>query len=305
MRKLCWTLAALAALGGIAAADSTTMPATASAEDVQVDGSTRGVAEDYLVLPAGGELTGQMKFITADAMLGGPALKFTDLALFGLTGRYAVFRRLELAATADFLPKQPSYSDEQAWQSAGVTLRSPLGHRAALALSGGGGHLLGSTGFWTREALSLEWKKTIDRELLAYDLRGGIDSTGLASGSTSARLTEVALQTSALFREPSGHWGAWVGLAYAVPVEKSGVDPTTQMAIDPRPRLDFHIGTVLSIVKDWDLFADYAVIDRGDATSRPTELPILDGGFDQRQIVLGVTWHAWPKKDDDRDVIPE
>ena len=63
------------------------------------------------------------------------------------------------------------------------------------------------------------------------------------------------------------------------------------MAIDPQPRLDFHAGTVLSIVKEWDLFADFAVIDRGDVANPATRLPILDGGFDQKQIVFGVIRH--------------
>jgi hypothetical protein len=51
------------------------------------------------------------------------------------------------------------------------------------------------------------------------------------------------------------------------------------------------MGTVLSLVKDWDIYADFAVIDRGDINNPATRLPILDGGFDQRQIIFGVTRH--------------
>lgn len=303
MTKLRWTLAALAALGGVAAADPSTSGSygAPAAETIMVDGaepSARGVAEDYLVLPEGGELTGQMKFITADAPLGGQPLKFTDLALFGLTGRWAALRHLEVSGSVSFLPKQPSYSSEHAWQSAGLTLRSPLGHHAAVALSGSGGHLVSSTGYWASEALMIEWKKTLDRDFLAFDIQGGVDSLGLADGSQTARLTEVALQTSALFREPTGHWGGWIGMAYAVPVQHEGMDPTTALPIDPQERLDFHLGTVLSLVRNWDLFADFAVIDRGDAMNPATRLPILDGGFDQKQIVLGVTRHIWPEHHD-------
>ena len=77
-----------------------------------------------------------------------------------------------------------------------------------------------------------------------------------------------------------------------MPVQHAGSDPTTGLAIDPQPRLDFHAGTVLSIVKEWDLFADFAVIDRGDLSNPATRLPILDGGFDQKQIVFGVIRHV-------------
>jgi hypothetical protein len=296
MDKLGLTLAIAAALGGTAAADSLRDDAPVYAEGVTVGASARGAAQDYLVEPSGGELTGQMKFIMADAVLGGEPLKFTDLGLFGLTGRWSLFSKLELAASADFLAKQPSYTDEKPWQSVAFALRSPLGRRVALAVSGAGGHLIDHAGMWTREALAIEWRKPIccdGENLVAFDVQGGIDGLGLSApgGAQNAFLTEVATQGSAYFREPSGHWGAWLGIAYAVPVQHEGSDPTTGMAIDPQPRLDFHLGSVLALGAKWDLFADFAVIDRGDVQNPATRLPILDGGFDQKQIVFGVTRH--------------
>jgi hypothetical protein len=302
------TLVAVAVLGGTAMADDDTLPAASTGESVAVSGSRRGVAQDYLVLPSGGEVTGQMRFITSDAVLGSTPLKFTDLALFGLDARWSLFSKLEIAGQVDFLPKQPSYTDEKPWQSVGVTMRSPIGRHVALAISGGGGHLIAHTGKWTREALSLEWRKPIEKDILTFDVQGGIDGLALSAPKTSASafITEVAVQTSALFREPSGHWGAWLGIAYAVPVKSTGRDPTTDLKIDPQPRLDFHIGTVLSLVPKWDLYVDLAFIDRGDVGDPATRLPILDGGFDQRQIMFGVTRHISSKRsthdyDHDRD----
>jgi hypothetical protein len=304
MRQLHSTLVAVASLGGLAHADTVIQNVPAMADEAAVSKSHRGVAQDYLVAPEGGELTGQMKFITADSILAGQPLKFTDLALFELGGRWSLFGKLELAAQVDLLPKQPSYTDEKPWQSVGGTLRSPLGHDVAIAVSGGGGHLIDHVGMWTHEALMIEWKKPIDREFLAFDVEGGIDGVGLSAPHTtaSAFLTELAMQASTLFHEPSGHWGAWLGIGYAVPVQASGRDPTTNMAIDPQPRLDFHAGTVLSIDKRWDLFVDFAVVDRGDAANPATRLPILDGGFDQKQIVFGITRHiAAPRRHHDDD----
>lgn len=298
MSKLAWTLATTLGLGATAHADSLDMAAPAAkAEAVTISGSARGVAQDYLVMPSDGELTGQMKFIMSDAVLGNAPLKFTDLALFGITGRWSVFSKLEVAASADFLPKQPSFTDEKPWQSVSFALRSPLAKHVALAVSGAGGHLIDHTGMWTREALNIEWKKQICcgryEDIVAFDMQGGIDGLGLSapSGGQNAFLTELGTQFSTLVREPSGHWGAWMGIAYAVPVQHSGQDPTTGVAIDPQPRLDFHIGTVVSIENTWDLFVDAAVIDRGDVQNPATRLPILDGGFDQKQIIFGVTRH--------------
>jgi hypothetical protein len=289
-----WTLAALLALGGTALADVNGTPGVDTSEMVSVSSSSpRGVAEDYLVLPSGGELGAQMRFITAD---GDQPLKFTDLALFGLSARYSIFSKLELSANVELLPKQPSYTDEKPWQSVGGGLRSPLGRHVALALSGAGGHLMAHEGMWTREAMTLEWKKPI-HELVAFDVQAGVDALGLQAPNThdSAFLTEVGVSTSALF-SLDRKWGAWGGISYAVPVQHSGTDPTSGLAIDPQPRLDFHAGTVLSLVKEWDLYADFAVIDRGDLGNPVTRLPILDGGFDQKQIVFGVIRHIEGKQ---------
>lgn len=268
------------------------MGAEVLTQDVELR-SNRGVAEDYLVMPRGGELTAQMRFLTADALPGAERLEFTDLALFGVSARYSVLSRLELGADVELLPKQPSATDEKPWQSVGVSVRSPLNRRVALQLSGGGGHLMSHSGKWTQEALAIEWKKPIHEDFLSFDVQGSIAGLGLDAPGTSdsAFLTEVAVQTTALFREPHGHWGAWLGVGYAVPVQSSGKDPTTGVAIDPQPRLSFHTGTVLSLVRAWDLYIDVAVVDRGDMTAPATRLPILDGGFDQKQIVFGVTRH--------------
>ncbi len=295
MRQVAWTLAALASLGGSALADSgRPIAADMAVGAVAVERSHRGVAEDYLVLPSGGELTAQMRFVMSDAMLDGDKLAFSDLALFGISGRWSLFTKLELSASVELLPKQPSFTDEKPWQSVGFAVRSPLGKRVALSLAGGGGHLMSHTGMWTREALTLEWKKPIHDDFLAFDIEAGVGGLGLRAPDTTsstAFLTEVSLRTTALFREPRGHWGAWLGIAYAVPVQSSGRDPTTEMPIDPQPRLNFHLGTVLSVVKKWDIFVDFAIVDRGDLANRATQLPILDGGFDQKQIMFGVTRH--------------
>lgn len=301
MTRRAWTLATAAALGSIAAgaagpwaahADSGRPMSADLAQSVTVSGSHRGVAQDYLVLPSGGELTAQMRFVTADEMPGGERLRFTDLALFGLSGRWSLFTKLELSASVELLPKQPSARDEKPWQSVGFALRSPLGRHVALALAGGGGHLLSHTGMWTRQALTLEWKKPVHEDFLAFDVEAGVQALGLRdpdTTSSSASLTEASVRTTALFHEPRGHWGAWLGIAYAVPVQSSGRDPTTEVAIDPQPRLGFHMGTVLSLVPKWDVFCDFSIVDRGDVGDPATRLPILDGGFDQKQIMFGIT----------------
>lgn len=302
MSKSSLTLVAAVALGGVAAADTGRPVAVdMSAGTLAVSGSRRGVAQDYLVLPSGSELTAQMRFVTADAMQDGEKLKFTDLALFGISGRVSLHPKLELAGSVELLPKQPSYTDEKVWQSVRTVARFALGKRFALAASGAGGPLMSHEGGWWQQALSVEWKKPIHDELLAFHTEAGVAGLGLVAPDTNwptAFLTEVSARTTALFREPRGHWGAWIGIGYAVPVQRSGRDPTTDLAIDPQPRLDFRMGTVLSLVERWDLYVNFAILDRGDFANPATRLPILDGGFDQKQIVFGVTRHfERPRRD--------
>ncbi len=287
------TLLLLACLGPIAHADSDD---AAVGEAMTVSGSHRGVSQNYLVLPSGGELTAQMRFLTAEPSLGDAKLAFSDLALFGISARYSLFSRLELSGRVELLPKQPSYTSEKPWQSVAFVARSPIGNTAAVAIHGSGGHLLGHDGSWLRQGISLEFRKPI-HEVLTFDIHGGLDSTALVrDGHDGGWVTELGVSGQALFRDPNGKVGGWVGMAYSIPVASRGNDPTTDMPLDPQARLDFRVGGVISLVREWDLFAEYAVIDRGDLSDPSTRLPILDGGFDQHQVMFGVTRHIAGKK---------
>jgi hypothetical protein len=266
--------------------------------------SARGVAEDYLVLPQGAELTGDLKLITSGPSLGGQPLSLGDLALFELGGRYALARRVEISGTVDFLPKQPTYTDEKAWQSAGVGARFAITHNVALGIGGATGHLLDHDGEWLRQNAVLEWKHPLN-EYVAFDLQGDADAIQLAAPSAQgAQLTELGIAASTFF-SVERVWGTWIGAAYSVPIEHGGIDPTTAMAIDPKPRLDLHIGTVWAVVPEWDLFIDAAIITRGNMQNPATELPILDGGFDQRQVMIGVTRHFISHHQGDRRTVNE
>jgi hypothetical protein len=59
-----------------------------------------------------------------------------------------------------------------------------------------------------------------------------------------------------------------------------------------------HLTGVLSLADDWDVWVRGAVIDRGEITARGSVLPILDGGFDQQQLTLGIAYRS-EKRDPD------
>ena len=101
-----------------------------------------------------------------------------------VTVDHASHGRLELSFGANFLAKQPSFTDEKPWQSIGGAIRSPIGRRAALQISAAGGHLIGHEGMWTKEALLLEWREPI-ADILQFDIAGGVD--GVPDGAVGTR----------------------------------------------------------------------------------------------------------------------
>ncbi|HEY4181172.1 MAG TPA: hypothetical protein VGM90_30215 [Kofleriaceae bacterium] len=260
-------------------------------------GSSRGVGQDYVTLPAGMELTGQMRFVTSDGgALGKQSLHFTDVGLFDLSARVAVRRWFELSGAVTLLPKQPAYTDEDVFQHASVGARFGIGRRLALEAGGEIGPLLGHDGTYTRQSLGIGYRKEI-MEMVLYGLGASVDGVTLSAPDTKGGFVgEVAASASVLWREPHGICGTWMGVSYAVPVYDHGVDPTTSVAFDAKPRLDFRLGGSVMVTDDWDLFAEFAVIDRGDLDMASTRLPIMDGGFDQKQLILGVTRHFVDKK---------
>ena len=215
-------------------------------------------------------------------------LEFTDLALFGLVGRWSLFSKLELVGVGRSACRSsrrtPTRSRGRASASA---LRSPLGRHVAIALSGGGGHLLDHSGMWTREALTIEWKKPIDDEFLAFDVAG-----------RRRRARPRRAEDDAVDRVPhrgrgqhdravpraDRHTGA-AGSASGTRCRcrRAASDPTTEHRdrSAAAPRLP-HRHACSSLVPKWDLFVDFAVIDRGELDDPATRLPILDGGFDQQ-----------------------
>jgi hypothetical protein len=248
---------------------------------------------NWLVMPDDStELGGEVAFLTAKAGPGSKPLLFTDVGLLRMHARYG-FSGAEFVLGGDFLMKQPSYTDEQLWQSVSAALRLGLGRKFALSLGGSGGPLLGQDGLWGRASAALEGKTAV-HETVAFSGALGLTGTRLHADD-EPWLTEANLRGSTIFRA-GRFFGMWLGVDLAVPVAHEA----DLMPFDPQTRLGFHAGMVYAVVDDWDFYVDVAVIDRGDADNPATTLPILDGGFDQQQIVFGIIRRfAVPEDHDD------
>jgi hypothetical protein len=70
-----------------------------------------------------------------------------------------------------------------------------------------------------------------------------------------------------------------------------GIDVATGLSLDPRTHLGVTLGSFFNVSKKWDMYVTTAWVDRGDAEKPATQLPILDGGFDQVQLAVGIIAH--------------
>jgi hypothetical protein len=304
MPKPTWTLLAGVSLAGAFAAAAhaeTPEPASPSraVETLAIDGgSARGVAQSWMILPHGAELGAELKLITSDPSLGGGAIKFSDVGILTLRGRKSLAGKAELVGSVDLLPKQPSYTDEMVFQGGGLGLRFQIpDHAIAVSLRGAGGPMISDLGWWGAVGANVEARKRLAKIMT---FQGALAGTGTflrpdAPASDGAWVAEASASGSVLFRDPWGTVGGWLGVGYAVPLAQHGADPMSGDELDPQPRLDLHVGCVVSLVEEWDVFVDLAVVDRGEMETMATRLPILDGGFDQKQLILGVTYHP-PKE---------
>jgi len=247
--------------------------------------STRGVAQDYLILPAGAELGGELRLLTTEQPFAGQPIAITDVAFLTLRARLALGHRIDVSASADLLPKQPSTTDELIWQGAslGVTTQ-PWLRRIALWARATGGAQLDDRGYWGQGAIGVTARKRL-HEIMRFEGQASAMGTQLRGEPANAWLAEAAIGGNVHVHDPEGWTAGWFGFSYSLPLAHDGA------MLDPQPRMDLSLGVVLSFVDHWDVFARYEIIDRG-VTAMHTQLPILDGGFDQRQIIFGATFHT-------------
>ncbi len=268
-------------------------------------GSYRSKANDWMIMPDGSTtLGGSLRFLTAPTGTPGmdDGLKFTDVVLTSINARHAFARRFEIFFGASFLPKQPSYTDELVWQNVAAGMRAGFGKRYAFHLTGSGGTLMGDRGMWGSAGAGLQARKSLHETLLVEgDLGSSWTALSEKDRSQPSWLIEANAGGQLVFHEPHGMMGAWVGTEFHFPVADDSVMSDSGAApYDPQTRVSFEIGGVLSYIDDWDIVAKLSVFDRGDSVDPATTLPILDGGFDQTQIMIGVTRHFKPSKSDSR-----
>ncbi len=266
---------------GIAAvrADSTSeLIAVAGSQSVDV----RSYAKDWMVAPPGYNLGGELRFITAATSPDGPRIHFTDMGILRMRGRWTASKRVELAAAVDLLAKQPDTRKDFLLQGGSVALKVATSRATAIATGVSGGPTMGDHGLWGSAGVGVIHRARIE-QFLAFQYSGGAAGTVLREDAIDPQWeVDLAGSSELVFHTPRGEWALWLGADLGLPVAHSA-------GLDPRSRLGVTIGTVFSAVKDWDIYTEFTWRDRGTTALPATTLPVVDGGFDQRQLVVGIT----------------
>jgi hypothetical protein len=280
-------------LGWAAPAHAQHESAPAMAESVSVTGSggsARSMANDWLIPQRGYQLGAALTYVTSDAGFGDRGLKFSDVAFLRLDARVAVKGKVEIFGGLDLLPKQPTFTDEQIFEGAHVGARIPIKKWLAADVRLDEGSLMNGAGLYGGARAGLFARKILHDSLVFQGTLGGAWAPMRFDAGNNAWFAEVQASGDIVFRLPEGWAAFWVGFGFAFPVAHKGSIPDVG-GLDPQVRSDLRVGTVYSVVKSWDVFVEYAIIDRGDASAPRTVLPVLDGGFDQRQLTIGIARH--------------
>jgi len=253
-------------------------------------GSARSAASSWLILPKGWEASGELRFLTADRPPGGEAMKLTDVVISRASLRRSFKGKVEIAGGVDILPKQTSGTDELVFQGADLGARVGFKQKYAAYAGGGGGPLTDDLGWQVTGGAGVQ-RRSIVHQTLSFQLAVGGSTTQLLlddPASSRAWLAEVTAGGQTLFRGDD-MFGIWLGASFAFPVAHGG--ELMGAAFDPTTRVDLGVGAVYSVVEDWDVYIAVTVSDRGDLAAPETQLPILQGGSDQRVFTFGITRH--------------
>ena len=255
-------------------------------------GDYRSRSEDWMVSPIGmTTLGGAFNFLTSDGAQGVDPLKLTDIVLVSVRASHSFAERAEINGSATFLPKQPSYTDELIWQSAGFGARLGFAKRYAIYGAVSGGRTSGDTGMWSGGGIGVQARKSLHETLLLEGGLGGSLTTLFEDErDTTSWVSELTTHGEMIFRVPNGMMAGWLGAEFRFPVANDSSMTTTGGApYDPQTRVNLQLGVVLSYIPNWDIYAKIEVVDRGDVIDPSTTFPILEGGFDQKHLVIGLT----------------
>jgi hypothetical protein len=284
----------------------------ARAQEIMLTGALEGAPaasksskrDERIVMPTGHlEVSGEMAFLVTQRSPYEKGLAFTDLALLRLNLRRSFADWIELYGGVRLLPKQPTATHSPLFQGVQAGAQAEFAKGFAGAVGGAVGPMFGADGVYYQLGPGLSWKPEVGR-YLRFVVGVGNSWTILdyePRTRPSFWLSEIV--THAETQAGENEASMWVGIDYAIPFAKNpdstAADPERGF-LDPQVRMNVEVGGAMSLHSNgWAVYASYTIMDRGELDRPETTLPILDGGFDQHQVVIGAEYRFDPKDDDD------
>jgi hypothetical protein len=249
------------------------------------------------------------------AMVSGPdagkdaPYRFGDYVRPSLDARLALGERFELAGGVSLPPKRSEVTDVPTIMGGFLLARLSLGPRSSLFTEVFSERLLPllrprDDGAWVSTAVGLDAREFVDRDRRWLAFAGNLGASGgravAAGGDQFPWLIEVQAGGAVHLMFMDRHDGDGVGLAggvdFAFPAAHGGRAFWVPGAPEVRPqtRANFFAAAYTTLATGWDITLKVVWLERGDASVPETVLPVLTGGFDQRQLVFGVTYRGRP-----------
>lgn len=230
-----------------------------------------------------------------DVAPSGDAVRFTDIGLLHTQVSYAPYEKMRISAHGTALLKQPAQTNNAIFQSAGLGVQLQLAEHWAGTFGATHGNLLEKIGTYQRGGLGVLGRRRMN-EMLQWEVAAGVQGVHVAPSepaTTSWQLDAVVTASAQLcFDRCERRYGAaWLGMDAGFPIADA-----TNSPYETNNRLGLLAGAFAPVSKQWDMYTTLAWIDHGDAEVPLSQLPILDGGFDQLQWTVGLIWHrAWKR----------
>jgi hypothetical protein len=232
-----------------------------------------------------------------------------DYTRLSLDGRLSLGERFEVAGGVSLPPKRSEVTDVPTIVGGFALARLALGPRSSLFTQAFAERLLPlrrprDDGAWGAASLGLDAREYVDRERRWLAFAGTLGATGgrtiAAGGDSVPWLLEAqaggAAHVMAMDDDGNDGVGVAAGIDFAFPVLHGGRAFWVAGAPELRPqtRADLHLAVYATLSTGWDITMKILWLERGDANVPETILPVLSGGYDQRQLVIGVTYRGRP-----------
>jgi hypothetical protein len=274
------------------------------AETMSIDRSTpRELLADQAVIPGYWHLGTSLAFASPSGTPSNSGLNIPTTTRLAINGRTSLGESFEVAGGATLPPKQSEITDDPPLFGGYLMGRWAINRRQALYIRTEAERLMQITetrddGAWAEAAAGWDGRSFMDsHKLVSFAWNLGLGGGhALATDAEKAPWLAEAIAGIGMrfaFRPRGGPgMGFTAGSDFRFPILSGGDAYWAEGAptINPQTRVDLYTTFFVSLSTGWDITATLAHRDRGEIDTPETILPVLGGGYDQQQILLGFSY---------------